>query len=65
MQIFLNAPIILWIVHRSKPRLTDVRQPCTIHLLLLIIVMLLINKVSGIGSYPLMDYVLMNKVFDE
>ena len=32
---------------------------------LLIIVMALINKVSWIGSYSSMDYVLMNKVFDE
>ena len=65
MQIFLNAPIILSIVRRSKPRLADVRQPCTIHLLLLSIVMVLINRVSLIGSYLSMDYVLMNKVFDE
>ena len=28
-------------------------------------VMVLVNKVSWIGSYSSMDYVLMNKVFDE
>ena len=62
MEIFLNAPTIISIVRRSKPKLTVVRQPCTIHLLLSFVVMVLINEVSRIESYSSMENVLMNKV---